>query len=289
MERRLGTDPRGFGGAWVPGEREDGAKRRPQRERRRSRRLDPPEVYPATHGAAVVRQWSGDGALGRRGLALPALEAPSTLVVRLGHESLVRELLRKPVSGISAPVERIVKFGNRRPVSQRQVRLFIRGIVGFSWWGDDSLMTAESLVLTVERLVDLKRSGELPFDMYRISSSGTRVEISVGRLDYAAAMDYFDKHPVIAPDGIPISIDIRVLAASSWSSQPVGGVRDEPDASVLEGLVGVDVNEAALRANAGGWLVRAHEPDAVLTADFRPNRANLEFAESGEVTSVRVG
>ena len=59
--------------------------------------------------------------------------------------------------------------------------------------------------------------------------------------------------------------------------------------AALEGLIGLDVNEAALRANGGGWLVRAFEPQAALTMDMRRNRANLEFSESGEVISVHVG
>jgi hypothetical protein len=75
----------------------------------------------------------------------------------------------------------------------------------------------------------------------------------------------------------------------SWISEPIGGVGDRPDERAVEDLVGLDVNEAARRANAGSWIVRAHQPQAVLTADLRFNRVNLCFAESGEVTSVRVG
>jgi hypothetical protein len=49
------------------------------------------------------------------------------------------------------------------------------------------------------------------------------------------------------------------------------------------------VNEAALRANAGGWVVRAHEPEAILTAEMRTDRVNLRFSDGGTVVSVRVG
>ena len=151
-------------------------------------------------------------------------------------------------------------------------------------------MTAfDDVVLAeVERLVGLARSGRLPFAIYELGPSEGRVELAVSRLDRGAALDFFVEHPLTLPDGTPIPVDVRVLAGSSWISEPVRRAAERPDASALDGLVGLDVNEAALRANAGGWLVRAYEPQAVLTADRRWNRANLEFAESGEVIAVHV-
>ena len=151
------------------------------------------------------------------------------------------------------------------------------------------VMMADSVLAEVERLVDLARSGRLPFDAYQIGPGEGRVEVAVSKLDRRAALDYFSEHPPTQPDGTSIPVDLRVRAGSSWTSEPVRGASQQPDASALEGLVGLDVNEAALRANAGGWVVRAYEPEAPLTADMRRNRANLEFGESGVVVSVHVG
>lgn len=150
-------------------------------------------------------------------------------------------------------------------------------------------MTAPDVALhEVERLVDLHRSGRLPFAFYELGSRKGRVEIAVDRLEGRAARDFFAEHPLSQADGTPITVDIRVVAGCSWISEPLRGSREQPDVAALEGLVGLDVNEAALRANGGGWLVRAFEPQAALTMDMRRNRANLEFSESGEVISVHV-
>ena len=51
----------------------------------------------------------------------------------------------------------------------------------------------------------------------------------------------------------------------------------------------MNVNDAALRANTGGWVVRGCEPEAILTAEMRLDRVNLRFSEVGTVGSVRVG
>jgi hypothetical protein len=151
-------------------------------------------------------------------------------------------------------------------------------------------MTAPDVTLPeVERLVDLHRSGGLPFAFYELGSRKGRVEIAVSRLERRAAGDFFAEHPLSQPDGTPIPVDIRVTAGCSWVAEPLHGPREQPDVAALEGLIGLDVNEAALRANGGGWLVRAFEPQAALTMDMRRNRANLEYSESGEVISVHVG
>ena len=151
-------------------------------------------------------------------------------------------------------------------------------------------MTAPDVALPeVERLVDLHRSGRLPFAFYELGSRNGRVEIAVSRLERRAARDFFAEHPLSQPDGTPIPVDIRVVAGCSWVSEPLRGPCEQPEVSALKGLIGLDVNEAALRANAGGWLVRAFEPQAALTMDMRRHRANLEISESGEVISVHVG
>jgi hypothetical protein len=156
-------------------------------------------------------------------------------------------------------------------------------------WAEDDFVTPDIALAQVERLVDLHRSGRLSFAFYELASRGGRVEIAVSRLERRAAVDFFAEHPLSQPGGTPIPVDIRVVAGCSWVSEPLRGPRERPDGSALEGLIGLDVNVAAMRANAGGWLVRAFEPQAALTMDMRWHRANLEYSESGEVVSVYVG
>lgn len=141
----------------------------------------------------------------------------------------------------------------------------------------------------VEHLVVMSRQGQLPFAFSLIGPRDERVDIALTRVEEAAARAFFEDHPLALPDGTAIPVDLEVTASASWTSWPVGGAFDEPDRAALEGLVGVNVNEAALRANGASWLVRAHEPQALLSADMRTNRVNLCFSESGVVTSVRVG
>jgi hypothetical protein len=57
----------------------------------------------------------------------------------------------------------------------------------------------------------------------------------------------------------------------------------------VDGRLGADVNTAAARANAGGWIVRAYQEAAILTADYRPNRVNLLVDDRGRVTRAGVG
>ena len=52
-------------------------------------------------------------------------------------------------------------------------------------------MTAPDVALPeVERLVDLHRSGGLPFAFYELGSRNGRVEIAVSRLERRAARDF---------------------------------------------------------------------------------------------------
>jgi hypothetical protein len=76
----------------------------------------------------------------------------------------------------------------------------------------------------------------------------------------------------------------------AWVSDPERGVAAAaPDPAALDGLIGLDVHEAARRANAGGWSVRAFEPGAILTADYRPERVNLVHGDDGAVLQVSIG
>jgi hypothetical protein len=141
----------------------------------------------------------------------------------------------------------------------------------------------------VDHLVELDGRGLLPFTWYQIGPRGGRVDVAVPGSEERAALDYFAQHPLSLPDAARIEVDVRVLAGASWGSEPVRGPAQGPDPAALAGLVGLDVNEAALRANAAGWVVRAHEPEAALTAEMRADRVNLSFSDGGRVVSVRVG
>lgn len=139
----------------------------------------------------------------------------------------------------------------------------------------------------VAHLLQLDRDGRLPFAWYRIAPHGDRVEVAVPAADHQAAVDFFSSHPLPSDGGDPVLVDVQVQAGDSWTSEPEG--ETGPDPSALDDLVGLDVKEAAARATAGGWTVRAHEPDAALTMDLRMDRVNLEYSDRGTVTGVRVG
>ena len=49
------------------------------------------------------------------------------------------------------------------------------------------------------------------------------------------------------------------------------------------------MHEAARIANSRGWLVRAYEPQAWLTADMRENRMNLCYSTERVVTFASLG
>ena len=141
----------------------------------------------------------------------------------------------------------------------------------------------------VEHLAELEEGGRLPFTCYRIGHREGRLDVAVPDHDRRVALDYFAANTLTRSGGGLIPVDVRVSAGASWSSEPVRGASPRPDPAALDGLVGLDVTEAALRANAGGWVVRACEPEASLTAEMRMDRVNLRFSEVGTVVSVRVG
>jgi len=72
-------------------------------------------------------------------------------------------------------------------------------------------------------------------------------------------------------------------------SEPDGGPRSTPEPIDPADLLGLDVHEAAARANGLGWLVRALEPDAAMTLDYRPGRINLVYDTDDKVIHVSVG
>lgn len=58
--------------------------------------------------------------------------------------------------------------------------------------------------------------------------------------------------------------------------------------TTVEELIGQPLADATATAEAAGWQVRAFEPGAMLTMDFREDRINLEH-EDGVVRRAWVG
>ena len=146
-----------------------------------------------------------------------------------------------------------------------------------------------NLNAAVEHVVELARTGGLAFTLYEIGPGEDQINVATDRLSRAEAVRFFAQADLRWPDGTEMRTNIRVRAGASWVSVPVRDTGEPPDPAALDGLIGLDINEAALRANAGHWLVRAYEREAVLTADRRMNRANLLYAESGAVLNVQIG
>lgn len=141
-----------------------------------------------------------------------------------------------------------------------------------------------------EALEHLVRQEQLPFTWYTLDPRDDHLVLSVSTLDEPAAVEFFIGHPVWLVDGTQVEVHIITSAAWSWQTEPLGRPASDPDPAALEGLVGTDVQTAALTANASGWIVRAMEPEAMVTADLRTNRVNLSYSPAdGTVTRVDRG
>ncbi len=103
------------------------------------------------------------------------------------------------------------------------------------------------------------------------------------------ATDYFAHHPLALSDGTPVTVLVAQRRGESWTTQPAPGISGRDHQFDHEQLVGFDVDEATTQASAAGWLVRAHEPEAMVTADFNPSRLNLCYTDDRVVESVHVG
>lgn len=129
---------------------------------------------------------------------------------------------------------------------------------------------------------------ELPFTWYVMGPAGRVITFEVALRDVTTATEYFARHPLALADGTPVTVLVESRRGESWTVEPpAGGGRD--DQLDREQLVGLDVDEAAARASSAGWLVRAHEPEAIVTADYRANRLNLVYDDERVVVSVDVG
>ncbi len=107
--------------------------------------------------------------------------------------------------------------------------------------------------------------------------------------DCAKAAAYFAEHPLALGDRTPVPVLVKPRRGESWATPPAKGVSRPDDQFDYERLVGLDVGEAATQASSAGWFVRAHEAEAMATADFNPRRLNLCYGDDQVVDSVHVG
>ena len=130
---------------------------------------------------------------------------------------------------------------------------------------------------------------ELPFAWYVMGPNNRAIEFEVAPRDCVTATDYFVEHPLALADGTPVPVSVKPRRGNSWTSPPANDASGRDEAFDVESLVGLDVDEAAARANGAGWLVRAHEPEAMVTADLKLNRVNLCYGDDRVVESVSRG
>lgn len=130
---------------------------------------------------------------------------------------------------------------------------------------------------------------ELLFAWYAMWPDGDVMTFEVAPRDCDAATDYFAKHPLVLADGTQVPVVVTPRRGESWVSPPTEGVRGREDEFDYESLIGLDVDDAARRANLAGWRVRAHEREAVVTADYNPGRLNLCYGDDRVVESATRG
>lgn len=114
------------------------------------------------------------------------------------------------------------------------------------------------------------------------------IDVEVQAQALETARSYFSEHQVVLSDGTVVPVRLTGVRAEQWQSCPLRPLVDGPT-QVPEGLIGMHVDDATRLANAAGWFVRAHQPDAAITADWSEVRLNLTYDEHGRVTAHDVG
>lgn len=130
---------------------------------------------------------------------------------------------------------------------------------------------------------------DLPFVWYGIGSLGDSLGVEVAPPDVAAAEEYFAEHPVRLADGTEVAVRVTPRRGASWGSLPSTQAARPSETFEGESLLGIEVHEAARQANAAGWIVRAYEREALVTADYNPRRLNLRYGDDLRVDSVHRG
>ena len=136
--------------------------------------------------------------------------------------------------------------------------------------------------------MDALISGDLPFEVYQLGEDEGRIELMVPHADVAAVVTHFDEHPVTLTDGTVVPVDVSGLAGGGFVTEPADPTHT-PKPLEPSKFLGLEVHEAARRATDAGWLVRAYEPEAALTADYRTNRMNLCYSTAGIVIRADIG
>lgn len=129
---------------------------------------------------------------------------------------------------------------------------------------------------------------ELPFAWYAMGPNDHAIEFEVAPRDCVTATNYFVEHSLVLEDGTPVPVIVKPRRGESWTTPPAQAVSGRDDQFDYERLVGLDVGEAATQASSAGWFVRAHEPEAMATADLNPGRLNLCYGDDRVVESVHV-
>lgn len=142
--------------------------------------------------------------------------------------------------------------------------------------------------LALARVADELSGQVLPFAWYVLGPTEDGIELEVAPADCAAAIAYFAARPVELADATPVRFSVKPRRGGSWVVPPAAGI-DVPGPLDASGLLGRSVYDAAERASAMGWRVRAHEREAAVTADFDPRRLDLCFDDEQMVRSVGRG
>lgn len=130
---------------------------------------------------------------------------------------------------------------------------------------------------------------QLPFAWYAIWPDGHAIQIEVAPRDCVVAIEFFADRRLALSDGTIVPVHVEPRRGESWGSLPAEGAPGPDETFEFQRLVGLYVNDAAARANAAGWIVRAHEREAAVTADYNPGRLNLRYGDDRLVESVDRG
>lgn len=130
---------------------------------------------------------------------------------------------------------------------------------------------------------------DLPFTWYTMGPDRDTIAVEVAPQDHDSALRYFSQHPFTLEDQTPVLLSVVPRRGRSWVSPPDQDVDGPADAFDFGALVGLDVAEATQLANAAGWLVRAYETEAIITADYNPTRLNIRYGDDDEVLTVGNG
>ena len=152
--------------------------------------------------------------------------------------------------------------------------------------------TEHELLTAVQSLVH--RRSRLPFTMLGVGplpgAAGVAVEAPEPELP--AARQHFTSRPLRLPDGSAIHVHLEPTGYPALVTYPLRARTAKELADIdPDRYVGLHVDEATLRAQEDGWLVRSSAENAggALTLDRRRNRLNLNHNQQGTVLSAHVG